>query len=89
MMFANERPNEKERPKMSTQRQITSRLTNNKGPEPEDLPAEHDDLHSSRSEGGRRLRPWGGQQAFIIINFKNDLCEVLDRVYRLQCGFQK
>jgi hypothetical protein len=37
----------------------------NERPEPEDLPAERDDPRSSHSEGGRHLRPWGGQQALI------------------------
>jgi hypothetical protein len=54
-------------------------LTNNKGPEPEDLPAERDDPRSSRSEGGRHLRPWDGQQALIkqMNNLMNNLCSVI------------
>jgi hypothetical protein len=56
---------------MRNQRQPT-----NERPEPEDLPAERDDPHSSRSEGGRHLRPWDGQQALIKQknNLMNDQC---------------
>jgi hypothetical protein len=61
------------------------RQPTNERPEPEDLPAERDDPRSSRSEGGRHLRPWDGQQALIIINLKNiRFCRVLDRQIAVQ-----
>jgi hypothetical protein len=64
-------------------RKQTLRQPTNERPEPEDLPAEHDDPHSSRSEGGRRLRPWDGQQALIIINFEVLIIKILRTIWEV------